>query len=221
MNSRPLLLVILAAFSAVVYLNFQPLHSVEMSEQDKAPAPQPECPEGFEQITLGAGCFWCVEAVYNRLEGIHSAVSGYMGGKIDNPTYDEVCTGVSGHAEVVHVIYDPKKISCAEVLDWFWQLHDPTTLNRQGNDIGSQYRSAIYYYSDQQKKTAEASLAKAQADLDKKIVTEITKASALFPAENYHQDFYNLNGSKNGYCRAVITPKMKKLNLEGKPKLAK
>ncbi|SHJ41098.1 peptide-methionine (S)-S-oxide reductase [Rubritalea squalenifaciens DSM 18772] len=191
-----------------------------MSEEQKKPAKMPEVPEGFEQITLGAGCFWCVEAVYNRIDGVKSAVSGYMGGKTKNPTYEEICTGSTGHAEVVHVTYDPKKISTEEILAWFWQLHDPTTLNRQGNDVGTQYRSAIYYYSDKQKDVAEKSLKEAQKNFKDKIVTEITKASELYPAEVYHQDYYRLNKNSNGYCRLVIAPKMKKLKLEDKEKVA-
>lgn len=191
-----------------------------MSEEQKQPAKMPEVPEGYEQITLGAGCFWCVEAVYNRIDGVKSAVSGYMGGKTKNPTYEQVCTGSTGHAEVVHITYDPKKVSTEEILDWFWQLHDPTTLNRQGNDVGTQYRSAIYYYSDKQKEVAEKSLAAAQKNFSDKIVTEITKASELYPAEVYHQDYYRLNKNSNGYCRMVIAPKMKKLKLEDKEKVA-
>ncbi|MGJ8673965.1 peptide-methionine (S)-S-oxide reductase MsrA [Rubritalea sp.] len=180
----------------------------------------PNVPEGHEQISLGGGCFWCVEAVYNRLDGVKSAVSGYTGGPLKNPTYADICTGTSGHAEVVHLVYDPEKINTETILDWFWKAHDPTTLNRQGNDVGTQYRSAIYYYSDEQKSLVDASLKKAQKDFKTPIVTEVAKASTFYPAEIYHQDYYCINGNKNGYCRAVIAPKIKKLGLENKEKSA-
>ncbi|BCX46139.1 peptide methionine sulfoxide reductase MsrA [Haloferula helveola] len=185
-----------------------------MSEEEKKPAEAPKVPEGAEVITLGAGCFWCVEAVYAQLDGVHAAVSGYMGGTVANPTYEQVCNGTTGHAEVVQVVYDPKKISTEKVIAWFWQLHDPTTLNRQGADVGTQYRSAIFYHTDEQKKIAEASKKAAASDFEDPIVTEITKDSTFYPAENYHQDFYAENKSKNGYCRMVIEPKLKKLKLD-------
>ena len=120
-----------------------------MTATDKEPAKMLEVPAGAETATLGAGCFWCIETAYRQLPGVYSATSGYMGGKVKNPTYEDICTGDSGHAEVVHVVFDPKKISYEKVLAWFWDLHDPTTLNRQGNDVGTQYRSAIYYHSDE------------------------------------------------------------------------
>jgi peptide-methionine (S)-S-oxide reductase len=185
-----------------------------MTVPDKQAAKMPEVPAGAETITLGAGCFWCIEAAYRQLDGVYSATSGYMGGSVKNPTYEQICGGDTGHAEVVHVVFDPKKISYEKILAWFWDLHDPTTLNRQGNDSGTQYRSAIYYHSDAQKKLAEASKAAAQANFKSSIVTEITKASEFYPAENYHQDYYNQNKSKNPYCRFVIEPKLKKLKLD-------
>ncbi len=185
-----------------------------MTEEDKKPAKMPEVPAGAEVVTLGAGCFWCIEAAYKQFPGVISATSGYMGGSVKNPTYDDICTGSTGHAEVVQVVFDPKKITFEKVLAWFWDLHDPTTLNRQGNDVGDQYRSAIYYNSDEQKKVAESSKAAAQANFKDPIVTEITKASEFYPAENYHQNYYKENKSKNPYCRFVIEPKLKKLNLE-------
>lgn len=185
-----------------------------MTATDQQPAKMPEVPAGAETATLGAGCFWCVDAAYRQLDGVYSATSGYMGGAVKNPTYEQICNGDSGHAEVVHVVFDPKKISYEKVLSWFWDLHNPTTLNRQGNDVGTQYRSAIYYYSDAQKKTAEASKAAAQANFKDPIVTEITKASEFYPAEKYHQNYYNENKSKNPYCRFVIEPKLKKLKLD-------
>lgn len=185
-----------------------------MNPADKQPAKMPEVPAGAETATLGAGCFWCIEAAYRQLEGVYSATSGYMGGKVKNPTYEQICDGDSGHAEVVQVVFDPKKISYEKVLAWFWDLHDPTTLNRQGNDSGTQYRSAIFYHSDEQKKVAEASKSAAKANFKDPIVTEITKAVEFYPAENYHQNYYNQNKSKNPYCRFVIEPKLKKLKLD-------
>lgn len=173
-----------------------------------------EVPAGHETITLGAGCFWCVEAVYQQLEGVHSVVSGYMGGHVPNPTYEQVCEKNTGHIEVVQVVYDPKKIPTSDVLAWFWELHDPTSKDKQGNDSGPQYRSAIFYHSDEQKKVAEASMKAAQAHFKKPIVTEIRKAEIFYVGEDYHQDFYFLNKKKNGYCRFVIQPKLLKLKLK-------
>ncbi len=207
---RCYLLSLLLAVSTL--LSCQP--SKTMSATDKAPADPPEVPAGTEIATLGAGCFWCIEAAYGQLDGVVSATSGYMGGSVENPTYEEVCNGTTGHAEVVQVVFDPKKISYEKVVSWFWDLHDPTTLNRQGNDVGDQYRSAIYYHSDEQKKIAEASKAAAAANFEDPIVTEITAASVFYPAENYHQNYYNENKSKNPYCRFVIEPKLKKLKLD-------
>lgn len=174
----------------------------------------PKVPEGAETAVLGAGCFWCVEAAYRQLEGVLSVTSGYMGGHVKNPTYEQVCTKTTGHAEVTYVVFDPKKITYERILAWFWDLHDPTTLNRQGADEGPQYRSAIFYTSEAQKKTAEASKAAAASNFKNPIVTEITKADTFYPAENYHQDYYFQNKSRNGYCRMVIEPKLKKLNLK-------
>ena len=185
-----------------------------MTENDKQAAKLPEVPAGAEVVTLGAGCFWCVEAAYKQLDGVFSATSGYMGGKNKNPTYEDICSGTSGHAEVVQVVFDPKKITSERVLAWFWDLHDPTTLNRQGNDTGTQYRSAIFYQTEDQKKVAEASKAAAKSNFKDPIVTEITLATEFYPAENYHQDFYKENKSKNSYCRYVIEPKLKKLKLD-------
>ena len=185
-----------------------------MTASDKHPAKMPEVPAGAEVITLGAGCFWCIEAAYRQLDGVISATSGYMGGTLKNPSYEDICNGGSGHAEVVQVVFDPKKIPLEKILAWFWDLHDPTTLNRQGNDVGEQYRSVIFYQTDAQKKIAEASKAAAKANFTDPIVTQITKASDFYPAENYHQNYYNENKSKNPYCRFVIEPKLKKLKLD-------
>ena len=185
-----------------------------MTAADKQAAAMPAVPAGAETATLGAGCFWCVDAAYRQFDGVISVTSGYTGGTVKDPTYDDICTGNSGHAEVIRVVFDPEKISYEKILAWFWDLHDPTTLNRQGNDVGTQYRSAIYYHSDEQKKVAEASKAAAQANFKDPIVTEITKAPEFYPAENYHQDYYAENKSKNPYCRFVIEPKLKKLKLD-------
>ena len=174
--------------------------------------------ESLETITLGAGCFWCVEAVFEQLDGVHSAVSGYMGGHIKNPGYREVCTGRTGHAEVVQVAYDASRIALSDLLAVFFATHDPTTLNRQGADVGTQYRSAIFYNSKDQQATAEAALQQAQGDYENRIVTEIAPASAFYEAEDYHQAYYELNGEAP-YCRAVIAPKMQKFRKQFEPLL--
>jgi peptide-methionine (S)-S-oxide reductase len=209
MNRRLVLalLLLLPAFSSC-----QPEKA--MNPAERHPAKLPEVPAGAEVITLGAGCFWCIEAAYRQFDGVYSATSGYMGGSVKNPTYEDICTGDSGHAEVVQVVFDPKKVSCEKVLTWFWKLHDPTTLNRQGNDVGTQYRSVIFYHSAEQKKVAEASKAEAKAQFKDPIVTEITPAAEFYPAEIYHQNYYNQNKSKNPYCRFIIEPKLKKLKLD-------
>lgn len=165
-----------------------------------------------ESITLGAGCFWCVEAVFDQLKGVETVTSGYMGGSLKNPSYKEVCTGNTGHAEVIKIEFDPSVISLKEILEVFFQVHDPTTLNRQGGDVGTQYRSAIFYNSNEQKEIALA--VKRQLNIakvwDNPIVTEITEESVFYKAEDYHQDYYELNGNKNPYCSMVITPKVEK-----------
>lgn len=175
-----------------------------LTEQEKS---------SLETATFGAGCFWCVEAVFESLGGVKAVESGYMGGHVDNPTYREVCTGTTGHAEVTRIYFDPEVISFETLLDWLWRSHDPTTLNRQGADHGTQYRSAIFYHSNTQKEAAETSKKAAQKDFSSPIVTEITEASKFYLAENYHQDYYRINPNAP-YCRAVIRPKMKKLDLE-------
>lgn len=185
-----------------------------MTDSDKKPATLPAVPAGAEVVTLGTGCFWCTEAAYSQIDGVLSATSGYTGGTLKDPTYEQVCSGDGGHAEAVRVVFDPKVISFEKVLAWFWKMHDPTTLNRQGNDVGTQYRSAIFYQNDAQKKIAEASKMAAQEDFKDPIVTEITKAGEFYPAEGYHQNYYKENKSKNPYCRFVIEPKLKKLKLD-------
>ncbi|MEX1116159.1 MAG: peptide-methionine (S)-S-oxide reductase MsrA [Akkermansiaceae bacterium] len=210
MNRRKLLALVLLLPSLA---SCEPQNTT-MSPDAKLPAKMPEVPAGAEVTTLGAGCFWCIDAAFRQLDGVYSVTSGYMGGSVKNPTYEDICTGESGHAEVVRVVFDPKKVEFERLLAWFWDLHDPTTLNRQGNDVGTQYRSAIYYHSDEQKKIVEASKAAAKANFKDPIVTEITKVSEFYPAENYHQNYYMENKSKNSYCRFVIEPKLKKLKLD-------
>ncbi|MEN9414873.1 MAG: hypothetical protein RLZ62_1177 [Bacteroidota bacterium] len=167
-------------------------------------------PSGQTEIaTLGGGCFWCVEAVYQELRGVLKVESGYTGGRISNPTYREVCSGMTGHAEVVQVTFDPAQVSYADVLRVFFTVHDPTTLNRQGNDVGTQYRSVIYYHSEQQRETAEAIKKEASEAWDDPIVTEISAMETFYKAEEYHQNYYRDNPNQ-GYCSYIITPKVKK-----------
>ena len=165
------------------------------------------------RITLGAGCFWCVEAALNQLDGIDSAISGYMGGHVENPTYEQVCTKQTGHVEVVQVNYDESSISTEKLLDWFWRLHDPTQPDGQGADIGPQYLTTIFYEDEAQKELAEASMKQAQEKFDRPIATKLRPAETFYPAEDYHQDYYFQNKSRNGYCQMVITPKLEKLGL--------
>ncbi|HNH07970.1 MAG TPA: peptide-methionine (S)-S-oxide reductase MsrA [Leptospiraceae bacterium] len=162
-----------------------------------------------EKIILGGGCFWCLEAVYLQAEGIISAVSGYSGGHRENPTYREVCEETTGHAEVVLLEFEPEKISLESILEIFWLIHDPTSLNRQGADEGTQYRSAVYYMEDFQKETVMNSVQNQEKVIGKKIVTEIRKADKFYPAEDYHKNYYNLN-PETSYCRYVIRPKLEK-----------
>ncbi|MBL7762630.1 MAG: peptide-methionine (S)-S-oxide reductase MsrA [Chitinophagaceae bacterium] len=176
-----------------------------------------------ETATFGTGCFWCTEAIFKELNGVISATSGYSGGQKPDPTYKEVCTGETGHAECIQVVYDPATITYDELLEVFWKVHDPTTLNRQGADVGTQYRSVIFYHNDEQKQKAE----KYKAELDKSgafsnpIVTEITKFDKFYPAEDYHQDYYMNNKYSNSYCSIVIRPKLEKFEKVFKDKLKK
>ncbi len=179
-----------------------------------APAPRPTVPPGAETITLGAGCFWCTEAVFQQIPGVLSVTSGYMGGTVKNPTYQQICTGNTGHAEVAQLVYDPKVTSLEKILATFWHVHDPTTLNRQGADEGTQYRSAIFFHTDAQRDVAAKSKAEAGKEFSRPIVTEITRATEFYPAENYHQDYYRQNKGKNPYCRLVIAPKLRKAGLK-------
>jgi peptide-methionine (S)-S-oxide reductase len=178
--------------------------------------------KGLEFATFGNGCFWCTEAIFEQLEGVTKVESGYAGGEVKNPSYKEVCTGNTGHAEVIRLTYDPKLISYRELLDVFFSTHDPTTLNRQGADVGTQYRSAIFYHNDDQKAEAEKIIADLENEkvFDNKIVTEITAINNYSVAENYHQDYYN-NNKNQGYCRMVINPKIEKFKKKYKSKLKK
>jgi peptide-methionine (S)-S-oxide reductase len=169
----------------------------------------------LQKITFGNGCFWCTEAVFQSVKGVISVASGYMGGQIKNPTYREVCTGKTGHAEVLHIEYDADLVSFDELLLIFFKTHDPTTLNRQGNDVGTQYRSAIFYYNDAQKQLAEAMIRRLTDEkvYARPIVTEITPAAEFYKAEDYHQDYFN-NNPHNPYCAVVIQPKLHKFAKE-------
>lgn len=173
-----------------------------------------------DTATLGTGCFWCTEAIFQQLDGVLKVTSGYSGGHVPNPDYKAVCEGTTGHAECVQVVYDPAKISFDELLEVFWQTHDPTTLNRQGNDVGTQYRSVVFYHNPEQKEKAEqykAALDKSGA-FDNPVVTEIAPYSEFYAAENYHQDYYEANGSQP-YCYFVIRPKLEKFKKVFKDKL--
>jgi peptide-methionine (S)-S-oxide reductase len=174
----------------------------------------------LEKATLGAGCFWCVEAVYQDVKGVHEVASGYAGGHVKNPTYQQVCTGATGHAEVVQITFDPEVISYEDILYIFWRTHDPTTLNRQGADIGTQYRSAIFYHTEEQKATAEKSKRETDAShlWPDPIVTEIAPYSDFYKAEGYHQNYYRDNPNQP-YCRVVIDPKVRKFRKEFQDKL--
>ncbi|MBF8457881.1 peptide-methionine (S)-S-oxide reductase MsrA [Kaistella sp. G5-32] len=167
--------------------------------------------QNLETITFGGGCFWCVDSVLDLLKGVESTTSGYAGGHKTNPTYEEVCTGETGHAEVVQLTYDPKIISYEQLMDVFFFLHDPTQLNRQGNDIGTQYRSVIFYNNEAEKANAESALKKSEATgkYTGKYVTEITKLEDFYPAEQYHQGYYEINPNQP-YCSAVVGPKIAK-----------
>ncbi len=163
----------------------------------------------LETATLGGGCFWCTEAIFQMLPGVKSVASGYAGGTTENPTYKEVCSGQTGHAEVIQIQFDPNVVSYDKILETFWEAHDPTTLNRQGHDIGTQYRSIILYANEEQHRAAEKSKAEAQKHLTRPVVTEIVPLTKFYKAEGYHQDFYRSN-PEQGYCRAVIRPKVEK-----------
>ncbi len=200
-----LLLIMLMSFTACA----QPGNESSSTKNLEQKSPDMDKP-GLEIATLGGGCFWCIEAIYQDLQGVYKVESGYSGGATANPTYREIGSGTTGHAEVVQVHFDPEEISFDEILEVFWSTHNPTTLNRQGHDVGTQYRSAIFYHSEDQKQIAERSAKEVATELwDNPIVTEVTAFQAFYVAESYHQDYYSLNASQP-YCRAVISPKMAK-----------
>ena len=176
------------------------ISSIAMSQTNK-----------LEKATFGAGCFWCVETLFQEVKGVQKVLSGYEGGALKNPTYKDICTGRTGHAEVIQIEYDPNVVTYKKLLEIFWEVHDPTTLNRQGNDVGTQYRSVIFYHNDQQQKEAEfykSELNKTGA-YTSQIITEISPSTTFYVAENYHQNYYNQNGSQP-YCQFVIAPKVAK-----------
>lgn len=168
--------------------------------------------EKLEQVTLGGGCFWCLEAPYQQLDGIREVTSGYMGGKVKNPTYREVCSGLTGHAEVVRLTYDPVQISFDKILEVFWTIHDPTTPNRQGNDVGTQYRSVIFFHTPEQEKIAREYIRRLenQKIFDQPIVTEVKEVQEFYEAEDYHQDYFQNNPSQP-YCTFIVKPKVEKV----------
>ncbi len=176
--------------------------------------------EGMEVATFAGGCFWCTEAVFLEIKGVEKVVSGYIGGKTINPTYKEICTGETGHAEAIQITFNPNEVAYEDLLEVFFGTHDPTTLNRQGADVGTQYRSAIFYHSEAQKTKAEnyIQLLEKEKLYDKKIVTKVSSATFFYPAEDYHQNYYNQNSSQ-GYCQMVIAPKLEKLRKYYKSKL--
>jgi peptide-methionine (S)-S-oxide reductase len=175
-----------------------------------------------ETATLGGGCFWCLEAVFDDLRGVESVVSGYAGGNVSNPSYEAVCAGTTGHAEVVQVTFDPAEVSFRELLDVFFTIHDPTTLNRQGHDVGTQYRSAVFYHDDEQKQVAEQAIRdlEAEAVWENPIVTQLEPLTKFFPAEDYHQEYFARN-PRAGYCQVVIAPKVSKFRKQYLSRLKK
>ena len=187
------------------------MSDAKSSPSDTTSNPSSTAGTKLEKATFGTGCFWCTEAVFDELKGVESVVSGYSGGTLPNPTYEQICGGLTGHAEVVQITYDPAVISFADLLEVFWQTHDPTTLNRQGNDVGTQYRSAVFYHNDEQRQLAEHYKEKLNGSgaFRGPIVTEITPYKSFYPAEKYHQDYFAQNPSQP-YCTAIIRPKVDK-----------
>jgi peptide-methionine (S)-S-oxide reductase len=174
--------------------------------------------QNLEIATLAGGCFWCIETIFQDLRGVHKVQSGYIGGRVDNPTYREVCAGTTGHAEAIQVHFDPAEIAYGDLLEIFFSVHDPTTLNRQGNDVGTQYRSAVFYHSEDQRMAAEAAKTAAAGEWPNQIVTEIAPATTFYVAEDYHQNYYKDNPYQP-YCSFVIAPKVKKFREKYRAKL--
>ena len=186
--------------------------SILSCSMNAAPSPSPSAAK-TATATFGGGCFWCLDAAFEQLPGVLKVTSGFAGGATPNPTYDQVCSGRTGHAEVIQISYDPSKVTYDQLLDLFWKVHDPTTLNRQGADHGTQYRSIILTSTPEEAAAAEASKKKAKALYADPIVTEIKPLTVFYPAEEYHQDYYRNNKDRNPYCQVVIAPKLKKLGL--------
>lgn len=206
------LLLLVPAAILLMSCTATPSSSVQTSENmNSNPSPIPDTSLTMETATFGGGCFWCIEAIFQQVEGVVKVSSGYMGGQRENPTYEQVCSGATGHAEVVQVVYDPAKVSFVDLLEIFWGVHDPTTLNRQGADVGTQYRSVVFYHSTSQRQLAEEYKMKLDASgaFNDPVVTEISPASNFYVAENYHQNYYNENGGQP-YCSIVIRPKLEK-----------
>ena len=212
------LLILLIAFAGFSAMSVTAQDTIDSDAADVTDTGKEEMSDSknLEVATVGGGCFWCTEAVLERVDGVVDVVSGYMGGHVENPTYEQICTKTTGHAEVIQVTFDRTEISFEEILDIFWQAHDPTTINQQGADRGPQYRSVIFFHSPEQKNLAEESKKALDASgaYSSPAVTQVSEASTFWEAEGYHQDYYRLNKDKNPYCRVVITPKMKKLGFE-------
>ena len=187
------------------------MHAYHVSIESNKAMNENKQADDLEVTTLGGGCFWCLEAVYDQLKGVTDVVSGYAGGTVPNPSYEQVCTGSTGHAEVVQVTFDPSEISFRDILEVYFSIHDPTTLNRQGADVGTQYRSVIFYHNERQKEIAEEMIEELEAEgaFEDPIVTQVDPLDAFYPAESYHQEYYQ-NNPRRPYCRVVITPKVKK-----------
>lgn len=212
MNLKPMTtLTLLATLGAAAVL----LTGTSMMNAD-ADSPESQSSKNKTDLaTFGGGCFWCTEAVFEKIDGVRKVVSGYAGGTDPNPTYKEVCGGETGHAEVIQIEYEPEKVSFEELMEVFWLAHDPTTLNRQGNDVGTQYRSVVFYHNEEQKQAAEQSKEEAKGQFKRPIVTEISPFTKFYPAEDYHQDYFAKNPG-NPYCNYFIPPKIEKLKKAGK-----
>ena len=215
MNRRTFLPLLAALPTLATTMNAADSTKPKDSPKDAA-KPGTDTKAATEKIIVGGGCFWCTEAVLQRVNGVKKVVSGYSGGHVVNPTYEQICTKTTGHAEVIQVEFEPSKVTLATLLEVFFAAHDPTTLNRQGADSGPQYRSCIFYANDAQKLAAEEAKKKAQPGWKDPIVTEVAALKNFYAAEDYHQNFFNLNASRNGYCSVVIAPKLRKLIKEGK-----
>jgi peptide-methionine (S)-S-oxide reductase len=211
-----------AQISTVAFAILCVLSSCAQSDkkENKSMSTMTANPQGLETATFASGCFWCTEAIFLNVDGVYNVQSGYIGGKVKNPTYKEVCSGLTGHAEAIQLNYDPKIVTYDELLEIFWKTHDATTLNKQGADEGTQYRSAVFYHNEEQKKAAEFYKKKLNEGgiFDGQIVTEITPASVFYKAEDYHQNYYNLNQNAP-YCSYVITPKLDKFKKVFKEKM--